>query len=523
MTAHAEPCFDDKMGLVAPSDTDSDADVELDAAAPFLSKPSSPSKPMIRRGPSPLASVAACFASTPWRLLILRLVNFVTPSFLQRHHAREQTCPSRLSPTAYLDGMRGLAALFVYFCHYTYQAFFIARSWGYAGENHEILKLPFLRLWYQGPQAVCVFFVISGYALSYRPLKLIRTRALPDFSATMSSLTFRRGLRLYLPPAISTFMIVCLLRLGAYEWTREFANDRTFMRNVAEPHPARMDSAYDQLRDWSWQMYKFLHVFGWDMDGGRIPYDVHLWTIPVEFRCSLFLFLTIIGTARLRTRFRLLVVAALLWFSYRHSRWDLILFLGGMLLAEWDLIRAAHVSLPALPQDEKAATAPARPLWKKVFWVLVSITGIYLLCQPDEGGSDTPGWRLLTSMIPSWWAAEQYRFWQSAGAIVFVGAVGHSSGWQSFFNHPAIQYLGKISYALYLMHGPAMHTVGYHFEKWAYSLTGVDGYWYNAGFVLGACFCVPTVIWWADVFWRAVDVPTVRFAKWVEGKCITKA
>ncbi|RCI09200.1 hypothetical protein L249_1440 [Ophiocordyceps polyrhachis-furcata BCC 54312] len=518
MATHS-PCHDDRMGLVAPSDTDSDADTEHDAAAPFLTKLDPPAKPRL----SLLAAVAAFLSSTPWRLLMLRLVNFLLPSFLQRHHHREQTGSVRLSPTAYLDGMRGLAALFVFFCHYTYQAFFIARGWGFAGDNYDFLKLPFLRLWYSGPQAVCVFFVISGYALSYRPIKLIRTRALPDFSTTMSSLVFRRGLRLYLPTAISTLLIVFLLRLGAYEWTRDFANDRTYMHNVVEPHPARMDSTYDQLRDWVAQMYRFIHVFSWDMAAGRLPYDVHMWTIPVEFRCSLFLFLVIIGTARLRTRFRLLVVVGVMWFTYLHSKWEVLLFLCGMLLAEWDHIRGAHVCPPALPQDEKAAAAPGRPLWKKISWTVVSIVGLYLMCQPDEGGSDTPGWRMLTSMIPTWWEAEEYRFWQSIGAVVFIAAVGHSSGWQSLFNHAAIQYLGKISYALYLMHGPAMHTVGYHFEKWAYSLTGVDGYWYNAGFVLGACFCVPTVIWWADVFWRMVDIPTVRFAKWVEGKCIAKA
>jgi hypothetical protein len=67
-----------------------------------------------------------------------------------------------------------------------------------------------------------------------------------------------------------------------------------------------------------------------------------------------------------------------------------------------------------------------------------------------------------------------------------------------------------------------MHVAGYHWEKWAYGVTGVEGYQYNAGFFLGACFVVPTVIWWADVFWRAVDIPTVKFAKWFESKMVQK-
>ncbi|KHN96956.1 Acyltransferase 3 [Metarhizium album ARSEF 1941] len=471
-----------------------------------------------------LSAVAATWSqlrSAPWRVLLIRVLFFLTPSFLQGRHAREQICPPKLAPTAYLDGMRGLAALFVFFCHYSYQAFTIAKSWGTGEDNYHFLKLPFLRLWYQGPAAVCVFFVISGYALSYRPVKLIRSGALSDFATTMSSLTFRRAIRLYLPTAISTFMIICLLRIGAYEWTREFGNDRKYMKNVVEPHPARMESSYAQFRDWTLHMYNFVHVFGWDKYGGSTSYDVHLWTIPVEFRCSLYLFLTIIGTARLRTSIRFLTVGGMTWFSYCHSRWELCLFLSGMLLAEMDHIRGAHITSPVLPQIEKQPRK-SRGWIKSIIWTSVSVLSLYLLSQPDDGGEMAPGWVYLTSLIPEWWSEEKYRYWQSAGAVVFVLAVGHSPAWQRFFNSPVVQYFGKISYALYLMHGPAMHAVGYHWERMAYAITGVEGYWYNAGFFLGAAFAVPTVIWWADVFWRAVDIPTVKFAKWFENKCITK-
>lgn len=192
-----------------------------------------------------------------------------------------------------------------------------------------------------------------------------------------------------------------------------------------------------------------------------------------------------------------------------------------MLIAEMDHIRGAHIPAPALPVEEKYSSPQGYRFWP-VFWALFSILGLYLMCQPDGRGEITPGWIYLSSIIPTWWTEEKYRYWQSTGAVVFVIAVGHSPRWQRFFNTGVVQYFGKISYALYLMHGPAMHCVGYHWEKWAYSMTGVEGYWYNAGFVLGACFCIPTVIWWADVFWRAVDVPTVKFAKWFESKCLAK-
>ncbi|XWW93806.1 hypothetical protein V2A60_001743 [Cordyceps javanica] len=515
--SNQSPLREENLGLLAGhvSDAESDADVFDEKARP------SSSWPRLRV----LAASWLCARSASWRPLLLRLAVFLVPSFLQGRHAREQIRPARLAPTAYLDGMRGLAALFVFFCHYFYQAFVIAEGWGGGDANYHFLKLPFIRLWYQGPPAVCLFFVISGYALSYRPLKLVRLRADAEAAAAISSLVFRRAIRLYLPTAISTFLIVCLLRIGAYEWTRDFATDRTYMKNVVEPHPERMEFASDQFLDWAKHMYRFVHVFDWNKFGGSTTYDVHLWTIPVEFRCSLYLFLVLIGTARLQTKFRLTVVGGVMWFVYTHSRWELFLFLCGMVLAEMDLIRGAHKASVASVTDLSLGDgAPApRPRWKRAFWAGLSILGLYFMCQPDVKGDVTPGWVWLHAQIPSWWQEEPYRYYQSLGAVIFAYAVGYSPSWQAFFNTAFVQYFGKLSYAIYLMHGPAMHCIGYHFESVAYAITGVDGYWYNAGFVLGAVFCVPMVVWCADIFWRAVDIPTVKFAKWVESKCIVQA
>ncbi|CAJ0539835.1 Ff.00g072510.m01.CDS01 [Fusarium sp. VM40] len=479
-------------------------------------------RPHHEKWAGPILTPVDYIRSTPWRVYLVRFAWFFVPSYLQGRHAREQIRPAKLAPTAYLDGMRGVAALVVLFCHFFYQAFVIAKGWGCDDAHYNILKLPILRLWYQGPPAVCLFFVISGYALSYRPLKLIRSRNLQDFSTTMSSLVFRRGIRLYLPTAISTLMIVSFIRLGVYEQTREFAMDRTFMRNVREPHPSPLPTLYAQLADWAKDMFNFVHVFGWKTHGGSTNYDQHLWTIPVEFRCSLYLFLTLIATARLRTQYRFITVAGVMLFTYRNSRWEFLMFLCGMILAEIDLARGAHSSPPALPIEEK--TQSSHPRWyQSAFWAALSIAGLYLMSQPDEGGDRTPGWVYLTSLIPQWWAAEKYRYWQCTGAVMFVLAVSRSSNWQRVFNSAFIQYLGKISYALYLMHGPIIHAFGYHIERWAYSLTGTEGHQFTAGFVLSSFFVFPTIFWCADVFWRAVDIPTVKFAKWWENKLTAKA
>ena len=249
------------MGLLedkAASDVDSDAGYfDIERRFP------------IRKWATVITAPFIYFRTVHWKVLAVRFLIFLIPSFLQGRHAREQIRPAKLYPTAYLDGMRGLAALFVYFCHYSYQGFRIAQGWGAGEENYNVLKLPFLRLFYQGPAAVCVFFVISGYALCYRPLKQARAHSLADFSSTMGSMVFRRWFRLFIPPIISTFMIFCLVRMGAYDLTRDFATDPTYHRNIMEAHMDRWDDGYAQFWDWCWDMFRFIHVWDWAPHGGK--------------------------------------------------------------------------------------------------------------------------------------------------------------------------------------------------------------------------------------------------------------
>ncbi|KAI3318002.1 acyltransferase family-domain-containing protein [Xylariaceae sp. AK1471] len=466
-----------------------------------------------------------------------------------------------LSPTAYLDGMRGLAALFVYFCHYFYTSFVISE--GYyrfspssdpdlpsssttASTYTSLWRLPFIRLLYSGPSMVCVFFVISGYALSLRPLQQLShhkyTNPEAAFSRTVSSLVFRRFFRLYLPPVISTLSIVILLRLGAYEGTRSFSTDRTFVRNVIEHHPPRLDSFSAQTTHWGREMWDFVHIWGWEnVYGGSTGYDVHLWTIPVEFRCSMMLFLVLVGTARLRENVRLVALGVFAWFVLRSDRWEMLLFLAGLVIAELDVRRGAHEgcggtalgnaqSMSAgsssspmllLPLSEKTDTGTFLPKLystKVSFWTLVSIPALYLLSSPDAGPYDVPGYIVLSTLIPSWFS-EKYRFWQAVGACLFVFCTARSRGWQRVFERAPVQYLGRVSYAMYLCHGPVTHVVGFVVQRWAWRITGTESeHAYTMGGVLAAFVNIPLLIWVADVFWRAVDVPTVRFAKWLEAR-----
>ena len=67
------------------------------------------------------------------------------------------------------------------------------------------------------------------------------------------------------------------------------------------------------------------------------------------------------------------------------------------------------------------------------------------------------------------------------------------------------------------MHGFVLKTAGYVTVYNVWQLTGKDTLFeYESGFVLGGIIVIPLTIWAADLFWRFVDIPIVKFTRWFE-------
>jgi peptidoglycan/LPS O-acetylase OafA/YrhL len=236
----------------------------------------------------------------------------------------------------------------------------------------------------------------------------------------------------------------------------------------------------------------------------------------------LMLFLITIALSKLRSTVRLPLLVAIILLVLRHDRWELTLFCCGMLIAELDLIIIQANKLSSSSFIPQFLSNPSKSSCGNALWIGLSIVSLYLMSQPDDLFDATPGWRYLSTLIPVWFS-EKYRFWQTIGSVTFVLSVSRLPLLQKPFNSPLIQYLGKISYALYLMHGPVTHVVGYLVQDVAWNITGYRSRSsYITGFILGAIVNIPLVIWAADVFWRFVDTPSVKFARWVERQLVVQ-
>ncbi|KAH0383268.1 hypothetical protein KCU92_g5458, partial [Aureobasidium melanogenum] len=95
-----------------------------------------------------------------------RVLCFLLPSFLHFAFASSDTPadegrPKSVHPTAWLDGMRGIAALLVYVYHLSYSTHDVDTAWTYDGKQG-FLRLPLIRFFYNGHFMVAIFFVLSG-------------------------------------------------------------------------------------------------------------------------------------------------------------------------------------------------------------------------------------------------------------------------------------------------------------------------------------------------------------------------
>ncbi|KAJ5579850.1 uncharacterized protein N7459_005835 [Penicillium hispanicum] len=468
----------------------------------------------------------SAFSEDTWHRLTVAL----TPSYLQHYVGGEPPAPSKLHAIAALDGLRGWACLLVFNFHFLFTyTWKVAVGWGFAGDNFGIHQLPFIHLLISGHIMVAIFFVLSGYVLSYKPIKTIRSRAFDQTFTVLASSTFRRALRLYIPSMVGLMCVFVAVRLGLYNYSWAVIKEGHTILGTNEQHPPVYKSFTKQF----WDLYDTIGILMNPFDWGIFynNYNPHLWTIPVEFRCSLVLFLTTLATSRLSSAVRMPLVVCLTWFCMRYGRWDLVMFLFGMLMAETDLINGtweipAYHSSAVRGDQINIRFAPGGKVMARVshrrFWIAVFVLGLYIGSSPNLGFKWTPGYMWLWHITP-WTYSEPHRFPQSIGAALIVFGINHSPDIQKLFTNPLSQYLGKISYSFYIVHGPILHSLGYSIMPTIWSMTGKEtNTQYCLGFLIGWLICLPIALWAADVFWRAVDIPSVKFTRSLEDRIISK-
>lgn len=423
------------------------------------------------------------------------------------HHYEPMTESRR--DTAFLDGMRGLAAFCVFLEHF-FLPFWSTIFFAYGGDKDAtILQLPVIRLLSSGSPMVCIFFVISGTALTLKPAQLIQRGEWDSLYRAMESMIFRRGVRLFAPSLLASFvlMIAAHLHLCDVQSAVDWEGPAVIKDEFWLKQPQYVSSLWQQIGEWlDFVIAKVLIPSTWrgtttGRDYGdltHVDYGSQLWTVAVEYWASILLFAALVGTARLRAVYRIPLFTILSGFSLWVSRWDMALFLYGSMLTNTSAFQTEM-------------SAKTRTILQDLSFVLLLCLGLHLASAPELGSSSTPGFVWLSTI------ASNPRVWQSIGGALIVTAVANMRALRRIFSCSFLLYLGRISYALYVVHIPLLVTMGWRLVPAMWRLTGRESWMgYFVGIGASLVIVVALLVWAADLYCRFVDEPCTAFARRLE-------
>jgi len=423
-----------------------------------------------------------------------------------------------LRSTAYLDGLRGFAALLVYVLHHQGWGHsnvegsesILGDAFGWKGQYY-FIGLPGIRLLTGGHAAVPIFFVTSGYVLSHKPLSLIQAGEHSQLGDSLGSAMFRRWLRLYLPIIATTFIWITLWHVFGLRHTD----------NLSDPPESNFR---DEIWKWYCDFKNFSFIFEnepWN------KYNTPLWTIPKEFRGSIVVWTALLAFSRFSRNARLLCEAGLaFYFLYIVDGWYCAGFVLGLLLCDLDLL-AQKNNLPSIFYRLER--------WRgRIFWILF-ITGVYLTGVPSTSNDiqhlkESPGWYYLSFLKPQ--AVFDFRnFYRLVGAVFIMIALPRLSWLKGFFELSFCQYLGRISYSFYLVHGPIHWAIGDRLyaavgrvreahkvvaPAWInrFALPSYGPFGFEVNFLIPHLVLVPMTFWIAEICTRLFDEPSTKIAQY---------
>ena len=257
------------------------------------------------------------------------------------------------------------------------------------------------------------------------------------------------------------------------------------------------------------------------------------WSIPVEMRGSIIVYTTLMALARSTRDARLWCQGALIfYFMYVADGWYGALFLAGTVLCELDLL-AKNDDLPHfLTRFEPYKM----PIFYAMFAVAMYLSGVPSHLPDIPYLQETPGWYYLSFLKPEavWDQKWFYLFW---AAVCLIAAIPRIGWLKAFFECSFNQYLGRISFALYLVHGPVLWTLAdrlYAAVGW-YRETHEDNVpeWVNVfpcseggplglepRFLVPHIVILPLTLWLSEIVMKLCDEPVVRFSRWMYTKTL---
>lgn len=371
----------------------------------------------------------------------------------------------------YLDAVRGLAAMTVVWSHYIV-AFGMPSGLAAVATNSP------LHIWWDGFAAVSLFFVLSGYVLSLRFLRIDDSDSFREWG--LPAYVVRRAFRLWAP-------YLAILLISACVWRYTAVRTHTLL-----PASAWIQSFWTSAPGTHGVLRQMMLLRPWDSHEliDRIfPLVPQAWTLSVELSLSL-----------------LVPVGVLL--ARRGSGW--LLFFALVAVATSALNRyAIHFAL-GIVLARNAQAWIARLERRRALHALCLVTGVALYTFRYT----------LPVYLPRWFAP--FPIWQvtAVGSALLLLSIMASPRARQVLGKGVLSFLGRISYSIYLTHFAILICLtprvlawyrGTNVSlAWTIGLLATTGLTVSGSAVLYWLVERPSIQWGRDVGrWlaRAIDTP----------------
>jgi hypothetical protein len=208
--------------------------------------------------------------------------------------------------------------------------------------------------------------------------------------------------------------------------------------------------------------------------------------------------------------------------------------MAGMLLCDLDLL-ASRGQLPRRLQSAKKHKTWFAYL---LFFIALHLGGVPSITNDIPHLRQSPGWYYLSFLKPQafWDFRWFFRFW---AAVFIVFSVPHISWLKAFFETKFCQYLGRVSYGFYLVHGPVLWTLGDRLyaasgrvreghigivPDWInlLPLPGIGPFGLEINYLIPQFISLAFTLWLAEIVTRCLDKPSLVFSQWLYKKTMAK-
>jgi peptidoglycan/LPS O-acetylase OafA/YrhL len=381
----------------------------------------------------------------------------------------------------FIDGLRGILALIVFFHHYVLM-FFPACYYGCTNPMEGFSAAPTvyktiaytpLNLLINGNFAVVFFFVLSGYVLSVKYFQQFN-------ASSLAGDVFRRYFRLAIPILGSCLLVYLAHRFNLFHhmFVPVSGMNNTWLPNLfKQDHPL-------------WRVFTFSLLDAVFL--GKTPYNSVLWTMVFEFFGAILIYVLLFINQFNKRPMVVITFFAVLAFC-----------VGGVYLLPFCL-----GLLLAYLQEKKPAFG-GTALRRLVFLLLV-LLGVYIASYPSAP------YEVIGLHMHRWVRIDHFPaavFYQSLGCALLFFVILNSRMCQRVLSFRPLLFIGKLSFSVYLTHLLVLCT----FSAWLFEILFLHHSFVQSAQIVFGCTLVVVIVA-AFLFYRVVEGPTPRVARWIATK-----